>query len=60
MFTSDGYKTDDAVYFWNKKDGNRTVVYIPEHLSFLQYEMTNLILSEKNNSYNSGTSGLIL
>ena len=54
MFISDGYEVEDAVYFWNNRDDNTSAVVIPSDLSFLQYEMTTLVLTEKNNSYNAG------
>ena len=53
-FFIDGYKTDDAVYFWNRRKDNTPAVLIPEDLNFLQYEMTHVELEEKNNTYNSG------
>ena len=56
MFISDGYKVEDAVYFWNNRRDNTSAVVIPSDLSFLQYEMSTLVLTEKNNTYNSGTS----
>ncbi|XP_028404051.1 glycine receptor subunit alphaZ1-like isoform X2 [Dendronephthya gigantea] len=49
-----GYKVEDAVYFWNNRNDNTSAVVIPSDLSFLQYEMTTLVLTEKNNSYNAG------
>jgi hypothetical protein len=54
MFISDGYEVEDAVYFWNNRDDNTSAVVIPSDLSFLQYEMTTLVLTEKNNTYNAG------
>lgn len=33
---------------------NTSEVVIPSDLSFLQYEMIDLVLTEKNNTYNSG------
>ncbi|XP_046852002.1 gamma-aminobutyric acid receptor subunit beta-like [Xenia sp. Carnegie-2017] len=49
-----GYKLEDAVYFWNRRMDNTSEVVIPRDLSFLQYEMIDLVLTEKNNTYNSG------
>lgn len=56
IFISDGYKVEDAVYFWNDRSDNTSAVVIPSDLSFLQYEMSTLTLTEKNNTYNSGMS----
>jgi hypothetical protein len=56
MFISDGYKVEDAVYFWNDRRDNTSAVVIPSDLSFLQYEMSTLVLTAKNNTYNAGTS----
>ncbi len=56
MFISDGYHVRDAIYFWNDRDDNTSAVVIPNDLSFLQYEMTTLVLTEMNMTYNSGTS----
>ena len=59
IFISDGYKVEDAVYFWNDRSDNTSAVVIPSDLSFLQYEMDTLVLTEKNNTYNSGMSFLV-
>ena len=50
----DGYKTEDAIYFWNERSDNTSAVVIPADLNLLQYEMETVKLKAKNNTYNSG------